>query len=147
MPDKLNGLTLRAEKGWTRFDRSYKDPINNRIHYRFVCSLKPRHCITKGKCFKVNLSGKYNLKFFEIISDERGKTIEYLYLGPKQHHPQKDPKTHYMCIGKFKNVPISRDLMPMLVCCILTYDQDDCFNVPMSTETTEIDLWRRIYYA
>lgn len=134
MPDKLSTVDLTTENGWVKFDKSYKNPTNGRIHYRFNCSIFPMYCTTKKECHKVNIGEKYHIAFFEVISDERGKTIDYLYLGSKQQHPHKDPATNYLCIGKFRHVPISREIMPMLLCCILTYDQGDCFTLPTLLE-------------
>lgn len=130
MPDRLDGLDLKAECGWAKFIRSVVDPTNGRIHYKFKCSLIPIFCHSKGDLFPVTLSEEYRITHFDIISDKKGNGLHALYLGKDQEHPHKDPRTGYLCIGKFERAPIERNLVPLLLCCILRYDADDCYYIP-----------------
>jgi hypothetical protein len=131
MPDRLIGVDLKAECGWAKFERSTVDPNNGNVYYRFKCSLKPIFCHSRGNLFPVVLGEEYRIKYFDIISDKNGN-LRALYLGKEQKHPHKDICSGYLCIGKFEGVPLDKHLIPLLLCCILKYDMDDCYCIPDS---------------
>jgi hypothetical protein len=123
-------MDLKAECGWAKFERSAVNPTNGRIHYKFKCSLKPIFCQSKGNLFPVVLGDEYRITHFDVISDEQGNGLKALYLAKDQKHPHKDINTGYLCVGKYEGVPISKSLVPLLICCILKYDVDDCYLIP-----------------
>jgi len=131
MPNKLDGIDIISEEGWVKFDRSWVVRSTRKIKYKFKCSLKPIFLLSKGNLYPVKLNDEYLITNFQIISSIEG-TLEMLYLGNDQRHPHKDPRNSCLCLGKFEGKPISKGLIALLICCILRYNQDDCFSVPDS---------------
>jgi len=130
MPNRFNNLKVGNENTWIEFDKAVIGCSTGRIRYQFKCSIKPTHCQHKGEFYLVDLSEKYRLTRFSLMSDVQRKHIVELELGEDQHHPHKDPVSNYVCMGKLKGMPINRDLIAPLVICLGTYNEDDCYELP-----------------
>ena len=130
MPQRFNNLKVGTEKAWIKFDKATIGCSTGIIKYKFKCFIKPMWCQHKGEFYLVNLSEKYRLTEFSLMSDVQRKHIVILKLGEDQHHPHKNPKTNEVCMGKLEGMLIDRNLIPPLIICLGTYNEDDCFELP-----------------
>jgi hypothetical protein len=130
MPNRFNNLEIGNDKTWIKFDKSIIGCSTGIIKYEFKCSIKPTRCQHKGEYYFVDLSEKYRLTRFSLLSDAQRKRIIVLELGEDQHHPHKNPKTNDVCLGKLKGMLINRSLIPPLIICLGTYNEDDCYELP-----------------
>jgi hypothetical protein len=130
MPNRFNDVNLGNEQMWVKFDSSIIG-LTGRIIYKFKCSCKPFIRQSNGKFYVADLDEKYRLNHFKLLSDKQKKHIIAIELG-KQNHPHKDPKTGNVCMGNLKGIRIAQDVIRKLIWCLLTYNENDCYELPTS---------------
>lgn len=131
MPNRFNDVNLGNEQMWVKFNKSIVSISLGKIYYEFKCSCKPFLCQSNGKFYVTDLDEKYRLSQFTLVTDKQQKHIVTIELG-KQNHPHKDPKTGNICMGNLKGVRIDKDVIRKLIWCLLTYNENDCYELPDS---------------
>jgi hypothetical protein len=129
MPDRFKDISMGNDQMWVKYDKSF-ECSSGRIEYCFKCSFKPFIRKSNGRLYITNVSEKYRLTHFQLISDRQKKHIIEIKLKSDERHPHKDPKTNFVCMGKWKGILIDENTVSILMKCMFIYNENDCYDVP-----------------
>ena len=131
MPNRFNGFKVGQRNGiWVEFNKTYLNEVGRR-YYKFKCNLEPIFCVSDNMVYAMQYRDQtYLISEFTVMSDKSGNYIHSVRLGD-QNHPHKDPRNGFLCIGDFKGKVLHPETVKqMILCCMLKYNETDCFCVP-----------------
>lgn len=107
-------------------DPQFFDDGNGFKSYKFRCYVNPYQARLADGTIMRMVCDEFKIKEFIVGVHPEDNTVEYVYLGSKQYHCDKEPETKCFCIQEAYLTPLDMQFLDRLMELFNTYEVDDC---------------------